>query len=90
MTVDFVVCDDCGALGGRSPFATWRRGALDICPDCAEVRAAAALEAQAVAKAEEEADAVADKARADYLAAWLAKRAALAEVADAATLPAEG
>lgn len=93
MIVDFIVCDDCGAMGGRAPFHDWRQGRGDVCPGCAKVREAKALEIELRAKAEEEADAVADKARADYLAAWEARRAAppaLAEVADAATLPAEG
>lgn len=82
MIVDFIVCDDCGKVGGRAPFHDWRSGRGDACPDCAKVREAKALEVAQLARAEEEADAVADKARADYLAAWHAKRAAVADPAE--------
>ncbi len=76
MIVDWVVCDGCGKSGGRAPFDEWRReGSAHRCDDCQAKAEAALLERRAIAKAEAEADAIADKARAEYLAAWHAARA---------------
>ncbi len=85
MTVDWIVCDGCGLSGGQVPFLAWREGAADWCPDCKERRAAEAKERAERAEAEQEADAIADEARAAFLATWGAARKAnpVAEEPDA-------